>query len=266
MTDKELKYGVLWGWDELVLALYLYCQIPFARTKANNPDVISLARLIGRTPSAVARKLGNFGAFDPMLAVKGVRGLTHGSAMDRKVWDHFYGQWDSLVDKSQVLLEKKNAEPVYSSLQEEQDDFSIISRPIGLTEKRSTVLTRLVQSFFRRAVLSSYESSCCICGTDIAQLLVASHIIPWSESKGIRTDPENGLCLCALHDKAFDRGLISLNTSLEILVSPVIKKTRSIFVRQAIIDFEDKKIISPKRFMPKTEYIEWHNINIYKSA
>ena len=62
------KYGSLWTRDELVLALYLYCQIPFAKTKANNPEVIRLAHVIGRTPASVARKLGNFGAFDPLLA------------------------------------------------------------------------------------------------------------------------------------------------------------------------------------------------------
>lgn len=93
-------------------ALYVYCQIPFAKTKANNPEVIKLARLIGRTPSSVARKLGNFGAFDPMLAAKGVSGLTHGSNMDRKIWDHFYGRWDLLVDKSQAILGKTEAEPL----------------------------------------------------------------------------------------------------------------------------------------------------------
>ena len=55
-----------------MLAFHTYCQIPFAKTKASNPDVISLAELLGRTPSSVARKLGNFGAFDPMLAEKGI--------------------------------------------------------------------------------------------------------------------------------------------------------------------------------------------------
>jgi putative restriction endonuclease len=67
----ENKYGTLWTRDEQILALYLYCQIPFKKTKANNPEVIKLANLLGRTPSSVARKLGNFGAFDPRLAAQG---------------------------------------------------------------------------------------------------------------------------------------------------------------------------------------------------
>lgn len=59
------KYNTIWSREELVLALYLYCQIPFAKTKANNLEVIRLAKVLERTPSSVARKLGNFGAFDP---------------------------------------------------------------------------------------------------------------------------------------------------------------------------------------------------------
>ncbi len=82
----QSKYNTAWSREELVLALYLYCQIPFAKTKANNPEVIQLAGVLGRTPSSVARKLGNFGAFDPLLAQKGISGLTHFSKADREVW------------------------------------------------------------------------------------------------------------------------------------------------------------------------------------
>lgn len=72
--------------EELVLAFHAYCQIPFAKTKASNPDVINLANLLGRTPSSVARKLGNFGAFDPTLAQKGISGLKHVSKADKAIW------------------------------------------------------------------------------------------------------------------------------------------------------------------------------------
>jgi hypothetical protein len=228
MTNvKNTKYGISWSRNELILALYLYCQIPFARTKANNPEVIRLAALLARTPSSVARKLGNFGAFDPLLTKQGITGLTHVSRMDREIWNEFYGRWDSLVFESQSLLGKLHAEvaPI------EQEEMPIISRPDGPTERPATVLTRLCQSFFRKAILSSYESCCCICGIDLPPLLIASHIVPWSANKDIRSDPENGLCLCALHDKAFDRGLISMNASLEIIVSPSVKATKSEFAK-----------------------------------
>ena len=68
MSDiRTEKYGAPWEREELILAFELYCRIPFSKTKRNNPAVIELAKLIGRTASSVARKLGNFGSFDPML-------------------------------------------------------------------------------------------------------------------------------------------------------------------------------------------------------
>ena len=61
--DPREKYGALWTRQELILAFDLYCRIPFRKTKANNRDVIELAKLLGRSPASVARKLGNFGSF-----------------------------------------------------------------------------------------------------------------------------------------------------------------------------------------------------------
>lgn len=262
MNENNLKYGTSWARNELILALYLYCQVPFARTKANNPEVIRLATLLDRTPSSVARKLGIFGAFDPLLGKEGISGLTHVSKMDRVIWNEFYGRWDTLVAESQRLLRTLPAEIV--PLQ--QEEMPIISRPDGPTERPATVLTRLCQSFLRKAILSSYESSCCVCGMDLPPLLVASHIVPWSANEESRSDPENGLCLCALHDKAFDRGLISLKTSLEITVSPSVKSSKSEFVKYTLKEFQDKRIILPRRFPPKPEYLQWHLENRFLSG
>lgn len=61
MINPKLKYGNLWTRVELILSLYLYCQIPFAQTKANNPEVIRLVNLIGRT-QALLRKCRRFQA------------------------------------------------------------------------------------------------------------------------------------------------------------------------------------------------------------
>lgn len=256
----SLKYNTAWSREELVLALYLYCQIPFAKTKANNPEVIRLAQLLGRTPSSVARKLGNFGAFDPLLFQSGISGLTHFSKADRELWNEFYQRWDSLVAESQQILADKHAEEVLYT----PDEAPVISRPSGATEREVTVLIRLGQSFFRRAVLSSYEYSCCICEIDLPQLLVGSHILAWSVSKEQRTDPQNGVCLCALHDRAFDRGLISINQSFEIMISSKVATSRKEFTRTALLSFCNKKIQLPHRFAPNPEYLDWHVKNVFQ--
>jgi len=257
----QSKYNTAWSREELVLALYLYCQIPFAKTKANNPEVIRLAEVLGRTPSSVARKLGNFGAFDPLLAEKGISGLTHFSKADREVWNDFYHRWDLLVAESQQILAVQHA-PEVPYVPEE---MPVISRPVRATERQATVLVRLGQSFFRRAVLSSYEYSCCICGIDIPVLLIGSHIKPWSVSEQQRTDPQNGLCLCTLHDKAFDRGLITVGEDLSILISSVVLKSRSEFTKTAIQDFDGQKMRLPRRFSPDLECLIWHTENIFQA-
>lgn len=62
-----------WSKDETVLALALYCKIPFGKISKSHPQVIELAKLLGRTPAAVSMKMGNFGRFDEELAQKGIR-------------------------------------------------------------------------------------------------------------------------------------------------------------------------------------------------
>jgi putative restriction endonuclease len=56
-----------WTREELIVAFNLYCRIPFGRIHIRNPLVIELAKAIGRTPSAVSRKIANFARLDPAL-------------------------------------------------------------------------------------------------------------------------------------------------------------------------------------------------------
>jgi len=260
MNDKHPIYGSPWSKHELILALYLYCQIPFARTKSSNPEVIRLAKLLGRTPSSIARKLGNFGAFDPLLAKRGISGLPHASKLDKQIWSEYSGQWDNLVRESRRLLALKQADRV-----EPSDQAPIISRPEGPTEKAATVLVRLYQSFFRKTVLASYEYCCCVCGIDLPQLLVASHIVPWATRADLRTAPENGLCLCSIHDRAFDRGLIGINNAYELVISSVARQSKSDLMKKVLFEFEGAAIAMPTRFAPSAEFLQWHLDHVFEN-
>lgn len=261
MPDLNSKYGVEWHSDELILALYYYCQIPFAKTKANNQQVIKLASILGRSPSSVARKLGNFGAFDPVLAKKGITGLTHYSKIDKSVWNEFSGNWDSLVKESQRVLNKfgvtiNEREPIWY-------DFDTMQIPKGATERQTLGAQRIYQDFFRRAVLASYDYKCCVCSIDLPVLLNASHIIPWSIDKQNRVNPENGLCLCVLHDRAFDRGILTVDEGMNIIISRGVCKSRNEFVHRTIINFAAKTIRVPHRFFPRPEFLLWHFRNVF---
>ena len=91
-------------------------------------------------------------------------------------------------------------------------------RFIHVIERESIVKVRVNQYFFRKTILAAYNNTCCITGINKPELLIASHIIPWSENEELSVNPLNGLCLNAIHDKAFDCGLIAIRTDLMIIL------------------------------------------------
>ena len=86
----------LWTRDELILAINLYCKLPFGRLHKFNPEIIKLANLIGRTPSSVALKLVNFASLDPSLRARGIEGAANASKLDGEIWSEFYNHWNTL--------------------------------------------------------------------------------------------------------------------------------------------------------------------------
>jgi len=81
-----------WNREELIVAFNLYCKIPFGRITSRNPEIINLAKIIGRTPSAVALKLVNFARLDPELQKRKIAGMSHGSKSEGEIWDEFHGK------------------------------------------------------------------------------------------------------------------------------------------------------------------------------
>ncbi|EXI80173.1 MAG: hypothetical protein AW10_01950 [Candidatus Accumulibacter appositus] len=95
--------GKGWQRDELLLAMNLYCRIPFGRQRSGAPEVIELAEALGRTPGSVAMKLNNLTSLDPQELARGVKGLHGASRLDRLVWEEFQTDWESLVLESERL-------------------------------------------------------------------------------------------------------------------------------------------------------------------
>lgn len=244
--------GAKWTKEETVLALALYCKIPFGRIHKNNPQVIELSKLIGRTPASVSMKMGNFGRFDEELANKGISDLSHGSSLDKTVWDEYHLNM-------QALSETVDKIPYMKDLLDEDD--VIESLPTGKT-RTATVQTRVNQNFFRSAVISAYNKKCCVTGLDVPSLLIASHIKPWSESnpETERTNPCNGLSLNVLHHEAFDEGIFTIDTDYKILVSKTAKERYTSEVFHDFFEkYEGRTITLPERFLPSKEMIEYHN-------
>lgn len=248
-----------WTKDQLKLAFHLYCQLPFGKLDQRNPDIIKLAGLIGRTPSAVAMKLVNFASLDPVIRASGRAGLSGASQLDREVWDEFNSDWERLsVEVGNLRRELTGSEPEYDYLPDEKvpEDHSGETRQV-IIEKR------IGQGFFRRSVLSSYRTRCCMSGVSDARLLVASHIVPWSRDKKNRLNPSNGLCLSAIHDRAFDGGLISLTDNCNILVSRDLHSSKDQFIQTVLVPLHGKQIEQPERFAPAMEFIVRHRNELF---
>lgn len=251
--------GKEWHRAELIVAFNLYCKVPFGQLHKSNPLIIQLANKLERTPSSVAMKLVNFASLDPTHKNRGVRGLSHASTSDRQIWEEFNGNWERLSYESQKAFNKLFAKPLYDEILDKAE--RLIDKP---TEKKGTVRIRLVQSFFREAVLSSYNFSCSMCRLNIVKLLNASHIIPWSVEKKRRGDPRNGLSLCALHDRAFDRGLISIDDKYQILLSKELKaEYRNDLYKVAFLNLEGSKIMLPEKFKPDLDALVYHREKIF---
>src|SRR4030042_6882755 len=104
-----------WSREESIIVFNLYCKIPFSKIYYKHPDIIELARLLGRTPSAIALKLVNYARLDPALQKRNISGMKHGSKLDEEIWNEFYGNPDALAYESEVLLARFKKEPVEKS-------------------------------------------------------------------------------------------------------------------------------------------------------
>lgn len=197
--------------------------------------------------------MGNFGAFDPELKKQNISGLTHGGKLDREIWDEFHKNWNGLVLKARNLRE---------SLGDKPQDLIELNFPKGPSEREVKSKQRIHQSFFRQAVLSSYENTCCITGIAVPECLTASHIVPWSVDENFRTDPTNGLCLSATFDRLFDNGLITITADFNISISTKLLKTVGPSF-DLICSYHMKPILPPKRFLPSMEHLRWHFENVF---
>ena len=243
-----------WTRDELILTMNLYCKLPFGQYHSRNPDVIKLAKLIDRTSGSIAFKLGNLASLDPTLKERGIKGTSHASKLDREVWDEFYNNWDILPYESEKLL----AELENTSVEE----LNNIVEPEILQEgktREAIVKIRVNQAFFRKTVIASYNYSCCITGIANSELLIAGHIKPWGLDEGNRLNPRNGLSLNALHDKAFEAGLITITPEYRIKISTLLKSQTIKSITDNFLKYENQEIKLPSKFLPDPVFLEYHN-------
>jgi putative restriction endonuclease len=255
MPDKRTTSRRPWERDELLLALSLYFQTRFGRLHRTNPDIVELATTLGRTPSAVAMKASNFASLDPRLAARGVVGLQGASRADRAIWA------EARPNMTWLAVESELAQARITRLNDQQKPRST---PTGPTETQVVRNERRVQSFFRAAVLATYDDKCAVTGMSVPALLNASHIIPWSIDEERRADPSNGIALNVLHDRAFDRGFITFDQSLKLIVSSALRNSSATnFQQSSLLDYEGSQLSIPDRNPPDEEALRYHRETVF---
>jgi putative restriction endonuclease len=249
-----------WSRVEHILAFNLYCKTPFSKINSSNKQIQELAVIINRSIGSVAMKLANFARLDPDLQARNIKGLTQGAKGEIEVWNEFKGNWEELSWQSEQLLAKYKNEPIEQSTEIEPVVFTIEGK-----EREAIIQARVNQSFFRKMILSSYNYSCAITGLKVPELLIASHIIPWKERKDTRINPQNGICLNALHDKAFDIGLLTITPDYIVKVSDKLKaNVENNTIHEYFNKYDNSSIILPKRFLPSREFLDYHYQNIFR--
>lgn len=250
------REGENWNREELVIAFNLYHQIPFGAIHARNPKLVELAAILGRSPGSVSFKLSNFARLDPSLQARGIRGLQHGAKGDKEVWHEFVQRPDALVYESAQLLAARLERSVENVAEVDESDLP----PPG-EEREAIVRLRVNQSFFRKRVLSAYQFRCCVTGLGTRELLVASHIVPWAEDAANRLNPKNGLCLNALHDRAFDRHLMWIEPDATVHFAPSLHESarRGEASLAWMLGFEGAQLKLPKQFAPDADFLRLHS-------
>ena len=262
MAARKTAY-VNWSRPETLAALNIYFQLSFGKLHRETAEIKQLAQWIGRTPDAVAMKLGNLAGLDPLIAARGLSGLKKASNLDKAIWAELQRNWDPVALEAAAEYERlalsHGINPDADLLQDLEATEPLPLEP-GLT-RAALVQVRVNQARFRKAVLASYDATCCVSGLRHDKLVIASHIVPWSHDTHNRLNPQNGLCLSALHDRAYDQGLMTVLPDFTIRVSPALRAHADDgFMANALLRFDGAPITLPERFRPAPEFLRRHAV------
>lgn len=234
----EATARVNWTRPQTLAALHIYLQLSFGQLHQRNPKLIQLAHWIGRTPGAIALKLVNLASLDPVIVASGRSGMGNASALDRQIWDELQGNWDTVALAAAAEYEHLAQS---NGLQADQD---------LLEEAQASVDVSPLEEGRTRSATVQVQNE---------KLVIASHIVPWSTDTKNRLNPQNRLCLSALHDRAYDQGLITVLPDFTVRVSPQLRaKPSDSYISESLLRFDRQPIRSPERFGPTPAFLEWH--------
>ncbi|EML9986840.1 TPA: HNH endonuclease [Citrobacter amalonaticus] len=173
---------------------------------------------------------------------------------DKQHYDHLIKSKKLINSLARQILEAHFTESIQEELADE------LGFELQLLRKQRDPL-------FRQQVLRAYNYECAICGYNMRHdntsvALEAAHI-KWKQYGGPCEIP-NGLALCAIHHKAFDKGSIGLDESMRVQVSEAVNGGG--IVGRLFWDFQGKIISLPqvKAYCPQDEFVDWHRREVFR--
>ena len=250
-----------WTRPQTLAALHIYFQLPFGQLHSKQPKIKQLADWIGRSANSVALKLVNIASLDPQIVASGRKGMGNASSLDKIIWQELQTHWDNVANEAATEYERlATAHGLPADVDVIDEHPELLSMEEGKT-RSAMVNVRVNQARFRKAILAGYDATCCISGLRHEKLVIASHIVPWSEDHQNRLNPQNGLCLSALHDRAYDQGLITVLPDYTVRVSEnLVTKEADAFLVASLLQFDKQPIRLPHRFKPNPEFLENHAV------
>ncbi|HUU91967.1 MAG TPA: HNH endonuclease [Phycisphaerae bacterium] len=244
--------GTTWTRNEVLIAFNLYCRTPFGQLHAHNAEIIRVASMLERTPGSLAMKCCNLASLDPALRSRGIRGLSNISKVERALWEQFRQDPETVGFESELAMANLcGSAPRMVDAVEWED--------ISGADRQTVTKVRVNQHLFRSMVLSGYRDACAVCGIPISSLLMASHIVGWAQDPANRMNPHNGICLCSLHDRAFDAGVLLVCEDYTVRITRLGTDVRqNEAVMQYLLRYQGKAIRLPDRWHPDPELLRRH--------
>jgi putative restriction endonuclease len=118
---------------------------------------------------------------------------------------------------------------------------------------------------WRDAIVRAWDGACAFCGYDGslggAPVGIEAAHVRWFKLGG-PDELDNGLALCSLHHKLFDRGALGLSADARVQVSEHFRATG---VGKQVYDLHGRELRPrPGAQLPASVHVEWHRTQVFK--
>lgn len=174
------------------------------------------------------------------------------------VWSAVRADPDFRRDLARLLLDE-NFPPTY------HEDIAVA---VGLDLSAAPAALERDPTF-RRRILIAYGFQCAVCGFNVrlhhAPVALEAAHIKWHQAGGPSEEP-NGLALCTMHHKLFDRGAFTVTADRRVQVSELANGT--VGLEEWLLAYRDRPLREPvsRDYVPLEEYVRWHVREVFKGS